>query len=207
MGGVMGFGPRSARSDRALKRAASKEQRPALLSYTDYNREKRMDEVLARLAKGQKVALVSNAGTPLLSDPGFKLVQEVIKLSRNFEVQVEALPGANAVLPALQLSGLPPDKFLFLGFLPRKSGQRRRLLENVNLIHGCIELTVVCFESPHRLLKSLEDIRGVLGNVSMAVCRELTKMHEEIFRGTVGEAIGHFSSKPVRGEITLVFRI
>lgn len=184
----------------------SEAQRPELLSYTDYSQEKRMDEVLARLAKGQKVALVSNAGTPLLSDPGFKLVREVIRLSKDFDVRVESLPGANAILPALQLSGFPPDKFLFLGFLPRKSGKRRELLENLASVLESIELTVICFESPYRLLESLEDIRDILGEVPIAVCRELTKMHEEIFRGQVSEAIEHFSAGRVKGEVTLVFR-
>ena len=182
----------------------SEVRRPELLSYTDYTREKRMDEVLARLARGQKIALVSNAGTPLLSDPGFKLVQRVIELSKDFAVRVESLPGANAVLPAMQLSGFPPDKFLFLGFLPKKSGKRRKLIENLALILGNIKLTVVCFESPYRLLESLEDIRDVLGDIQIAVCRELTKMHEEVFRGPVSEAINHFGSKRVKGEVTIV---
>lgn len=182
----------------------SEVQRPELLSYTDYSQEKRMDEVLARLARGQTVALVSNAGTPLLSDPGFKLVREVIKLSKDFDVRVESLPGANAILPALQLSGFPPDKFLFLGFLPKKSGKRRKLLENLALVLSSIKLTAVCFESPYRLLESLEDIQDILGEVPVALCRELTKMHEEIFRGQVSEAIEHFNSKGVKGEVTIV---
>jgi len=180
----------------------AEQSRPELLSYTDYTRDKRMDEVLARLARGQNVALISNAGTPLLSDPGFKLVQEVIKASADFAVQVEALPGANAILPALQLSGLPPDKFIFLGFLPKKAGQRRELLEHM----GSFGPTIIAFESPRRLLATLEDICAISEETAVAICRELTKMHEEVFRGSVSAALEHFRSQGVRGEATIVFR-
>ncbi len=188
-----------------------------LLSYTDYTRDQRMDEVLARLAKGQKVALVSNAGTPLLSDPGYKLVQKVVELSKDFDVKVESIPGANALLPALQLSGLPPDKFIFLGFLPKSSKQRKTLFKSLS--HSVHQIpdrirngeylplpvkTAICYESPYRLQESLGDIEDILGNVQVAVCRELTKMHEEVFRGTAREASEYFESNGVKGEVTLV---
>jgi len=176
--------------------------RPELLSYTDYTRGKRTDAVLARLARGQTVALISDAGTPLLSDPGFKLVQEVIRASADFAVRVESLPGANAILPALQLSGLPPDRFVFLGFLPKKSGRRKKLLED---LIGT-PLTVICFESPHRLLATLEDIYAISEETGVAVCRELTKLHEEVFRGSVSAALAHFRSQGIKGEATIVFR-
>jgi len=188
------------------ERLANSENKVELLSYTDYTREKRMDEVLARLAKGRNVALVSNAGTPLLSDPGYKLVQEVIELAEDFDVTVESIPGANAILPALQLSGLPPDKFIFLGFLPRSSKQRHDLLRSLKNLELPIK-TAICFESPYRLKHSLVDIGKVLGEVQIAVCRELTKMYEEIFRGNVTESVTYFEEKSIKGEITLVFRI
>lgn len=195
------------RDNNPLHSLTSEESKSAenseLLSYTDYTRDQRMDEVLARLAKGQKVALVSNAGTPLLSDPGYKLVQKVIELSKDFDVKVESIPGANALLPALQLSGLPPDKFIFLGFLPKSSKQRRGLFEGLKSCSLPVK-TAICYESPYRMQESLEDIENVLENPEVAVCRELTKMHEEVFRGTAHEAREHFETNGVKGEVTLV---
>ena len=181
-------------------------EKPEMISYTDYTRERRMDEILARLAKGQKIALVSDSGTPLLSDPGYKLVQKVIELSSDFDVTVESIPGANAILPALQLSGLPPDKFIFLGFLPRSSKHRKELFNGLKSFSLKIK-TAICFESPFRLQDSLLDLKDVLGEVDVAICRELTKMHEEILRGTVSEALAHFEEKGIKGEITLVFSL
>lgn len=177
-----------------------------LLSYTDYTRDKRMDEVLARLAKGEEIALVTDSGTPLLSDPGYKLVQKVVELSNDFDVDVKSIPGANAVLPALQLSGMPPDKFIFLGFSPRSSKKRRELFKELQASSLPIK-TAIYFESPHRLLDSLADLEEVFGDVRVAVCRELTKMHEEIFRGVVSDAVEHFEQNGVKGEITVVFSL
>lgn len=179
------------------------ESRPELLSYTDFNRDERMDEVLARLAKGQKIALVSNAGTPLLADPGYKLVEKVIEFSAEFEVKVESIPGANAILPALQLSGLPPDKFVFLGFLPKSSGKKKKLLGLIRELTPAVK-TAICYESPQRLLDTLALIEKEMYDPQIAVCRELTKMHEEAFRGTAREAREHFEGNGVKGEVTLV---
>lgn len=185
----------------ALAADHSKQTRPEMMNFADFNEESRLSKVIERLQSGQNIALVTSAGTPLLSDPGFKLVRESIRSG----IKIESLPGANAVLPALQLSGLPPDKFLFLGFLPKKSGQRRKMLENALQIWKILPVTVIGYESPYRLLESLETIRGVLGEVSIAVCRELTKMHEETFRGSVSEALDYFKGKSIKGEFTLVF--
>ncbi|MEA2020687.1 MAG: 16S rRNA (cytidine(1402)-2'-O)-methyltransferase [Patescibacteria group bacterium] len=182
------------------------ENRPNLLSYTDFNREERMDEVLARLARGQKVSLVSNAGTPLLSDPGYKLVKKVIEISEDFEVRVEAVPGANAILPALQLSGLPPDRFIFLGFLPKSSGKKENLFDLAKKLSPEVK-TVICYESIHRLLKTLKFLEDNFGDIRIAVCRELTKMHEEVVRGSIDEVQEYFQHSNLKGEVTLVIRV
>ena len=154
------------------------------------------------LQAGKNVALVSDRGTPLISDPGYKLVKEVIKINQTHPaIKVEAIPGANAILPALQLSGLPPDKFYFVGFLPKKALQRQKLLQELP------KTTIIAFESPYRLCETLQDIKSVLGSqTQIAVCRELTKVHEEVSRGSIDDVIRYYLEKPVKGEITLVFK-
>jgi 16S rRNA (cytidine1402-2'-O)-methyltransferase len=165
------------------------------ISYHEHNKLARLDAVLSALQEGD-VALVSDAGTPGLSDPGYELIRAAIAHG----VRVEPLPGPNALLPALVASGLPTDRFLFLGFLPRKASQRCAALEAV------VELpyTLVLYEAPHRLLDTLADLGEVFGGRQIAVARELTKLHEEIWRGTPEGALAHFGSGRVRGEITLV---
>ncbi|MEE8373406.1 MAG: 16S rRNA (cytidine(1402)-2'-O)-methyltransferase [Dehalococcoidia bacterium] len=149
---------------------------------------------LSKLLEEEDVALVSEAGMPVISDPGYELV----KMALETGVSVVAVPGPSAVPVALAVSGLPADQFTHLGFLPRKKGDRRRLLGSV----VAEQRTLVMFEAPHRLLASLGDIGDVLGDREIAVCRELTKMHEEVFRGTVMQAISHFTHP--RGEFTVV---
>lgn len=176
--------------------------KPKLLSYTDYHRHRRIPEVIKMLKQGKDVALVSNAGAPLISDPGYKLVEEVINLQKEYpSVKVVSLPGPSAVITALQLSGLPPDKFSFLGFVPKKKNQRRKFLT------GLPSTTVVVFDSPHRLVDTLRDLRETRGDVKMAVCREMSKLHQEVFRGSVSEGIEHFEEEEVKGEVTLVLRV
>lgn len=164
-----------------------------LTSYHEHNEADRTPVVLDRLAEGD-VALVSDAGMPSISDPGFRLVHQAAKRG----IQVVALPGASAVTTALATSGLPVDQFLYLGFLPRRAAQRRQMLDDLRDRPS----TLVMFETPHRLSGSLKDILVVLGNRDIAVCREMTKLYEEVFRGTVSEAIDHFQEP--RGEFTLV---
>jgi 16S rRNA (cytidine1402-2'-O)-methyltransferase len=165
------------------------------ISYHEHNKIARLDRVLEALAAGD-VALVSDAGTPGLSDPGYELIRAALDAG----VRVEPLPGASAVIPAVVASGLPTDSFTYLGFLPRRSGARRNALEAVR----DAPRTLVMYESPHRLLAALEDVRDVLGEREVCVARELTKLYEEFWRGPVGEAIAHFTETPPRGEITLV---
>jgi 16S rRNA (cytidine1402-2'-O)-methyltransferase len=142
----------------------------------------------------EDVALVSEAGMPAISDPGYELVTAAIERG----IPVVPVPGSSALIAALAVSGLPADRFLYLGFLPEKAAARRKLLASVAGERG----TLVAFEAPHRLTASLKDIAPVLGDRRIAVCRELTKLHEEVFRGTVSQAIAHFALP--RGEFTLV---
>ncbi len=168
-----------------------------LVSFHAHNEASREEEVLAWLGDGEDLALVSDAGTPLVSDPGERLVAAVLGAGH----QVVPVPGASAILAALVASGLRAQPFTFLGFLPRKGGERRALLERLSVAHE----TTVLFESPERLVKLLRELETVsLRHRRGAVARELTKLHEEFVRGTLGELVLHFSSTPPRGEVTLV---
>ena len=164
-----------------------------LTSYHEHNKKSKLSYLLERLEQ-EDVALVSEAGMPGISDPGYELVLAAIER----EIPVVAIPGPSVLPTALAVSGLPTNQFIYLGFLPRGKGERKRLLESISPEPR----TIVAFESPHRLLDSLSDLLEVLGDRRIAVCRELTKIYEEVFRGTVSQAIAHFSQP--RGEFTLV---
>ncbi len=166
---------------------------PRLLSYTEQSHRARAPAILAAL-HADDAALVSEAGMPGISDPGVHLVQAAVAAG----FAVVPVPGPSALTTALAASGLATRRFRYLGFLPRATGERRRLLTQ---IAGAAE-TLVAFEAPHRLRRSLQDLVDVLGDRRVAVCRELTKLHEEIFRGTLSEGLDHFSAP--RGEFTLV---
>jgi 16S rRNA (cytidine1402-2'-O)-methyltransferase len=165
------------------------------LSYHDHNKLVRLERVLEALHAGD-VALVSDAGTPALNDPGYELVRAVIAAGH----AVSPIPGACAPIAALVASGLPTDSFLYLGYLPRKPGERQRLLTQVS----SLPYTLIFLETPHRLLASLEDMQAQLDDRQIAVGRELTKLHEEIFRGSLSHARQHFMEHSPRGEFTLV---
>lgn len=167
-----------------------------LVSYHEHNERRRTAELLPRLEAGASIALVSDAGTPALSDPGYVIVHEATARG----IPVVAVPGPSAVTAALAVSGLPTDRFVFLGFLPRKSGQRKRVLGEI----AAVPWTLVLFESLHRLRDMLEDLREVLGDRQVAITRELTKRFEEVIRGTVTEVLQHFSGTEPRGEFTIV---
>jgi 16S rRNA (cytidine1402-2'-O)-methyltransferase len=162
-------------------------------SYHEHNKVSKLPALLSRLAEGD-VALVSEAGMPGISDPGYELVVAAVERG----IRVEPVPGPSVLVTALAISGLPTDQFTYVGFLPRRKGQRRKLLESV----AGEGRTLIAFEAPHRLLASLGDMRDALGDRRIAVCRELTKVYEEVFRGRISEAIARFAEP--RGEFTLV---
>lgn len=164
-----------------------------LTSYHEHNKMSKLPLLLDHLQQ-HDVALVSEAGTPALSDPGY----ELIMAATEHGIPVIPIPGPSAVLAALVVSALPTDRFSYLGFLPRKQADRIRLLESVK----DEKHTLVSFEAPHRLTTALQDMAGILGDRRIAVIREVTKIHEEVFRGTINQAIGYFQQP--RGEYTLV---
>lgn len=164
-----------------------------LTSYHEQGAGSKLPQILVRL-RYDDVALVSEAGMPGISDPGYELARAAIEQG----VPIVAIPGPSVLPAALAVSGLPASQFTYLGFLPRRKGERRRLLGSI----ASEARTIVAFEAPHRLLASLSDVRDVLGDRRIAVCRELTKLHEEVFRGTVSQAMAHFTQP--RGEFTLV---
>lgn len=170
-----------------------------LVSYYEENETKRIPEAINWLNQGKDVSLVSNSGTPLLSDPGYRLIKETI--NRGF--RVIPIPGASALLSALVISGLPMNRFVFLGFLPKKEGKKRELFRGLEEAK-----TIVFYESPKRIIKSLRIIKEVVGNVSLALCRELTKIHEEAIRGNISQVLLELKKeKAIKGEITVVLHL
>jgi 16S rRNA (cytidine1402-2'-O)-methyltransferase len=169
--------------------------RTSLISYHEHNKLSRLAEVLAALDEAD-VALVSDAGTPALNDPGYELVKAALQAG----YPVSPIPGPSAPLAALVASGLPTDSFLYLGYLPRKTGDRQTLLRKI----AALPYTLIFLETPHRLISALQELQSGLGDRSIAVARELTKLHEEIYRGRLSQALAHFNAQPARGEITLV---
>ncbi len=167
-----------------------------LVSYHEHNERERIPELLEALREGRDVALVSDAGSPGISDPGFRLVREVVDQG----MPVTALPGPSAVILALSVSGLPTDRFSFFGFLPRGGSDRKRLLEEA----AQTPHTLVFFESPHRIVRTLEEMQNLLGNRRAAVCRELTKRFEQVERGILSELIEKARSRSSKGEFCIV---
>jgi 16S rRNA (cytidine1402-2'-O)-methyltransferase len=170
--------------------------RRPLVSYFEGNEAARAAELLERLQGGARVALISQAGTPGISDPGYRLTE----LCRRVGVRIEVLPGASAAIAALMAAGLPTDRFLFLGFPPRTAEKRRLAFARVR----SLDATLVLYEAPGRVADTLVDLLTVLGDREAAVCRELTKVHEEVVRGRLAELGAMYGRAPARGEVTLV---
>ncbi len=170
-------------------------QKP-LISYHEHNEMTRSAELLVSLEQGAKIALVTDAGTPLVSDPGYRLVA----LCQRHHIPVVPIPGPSAVLAALSASGIPAEEFVFVGFLPSRKGERRRALEHLRLE----ERTIILYEAPHRVAESLGDALEILGDRPACIAREITKLHEQFQRGALSQLLTQVREKPPRGEITLV---
>jgi 16S rRNA (cytidine1402-2'-O)-methyltransferase len=168
----------------------------ALQSHHKFNEHKTVSSIVNRIEGGETVALISDAGTPAISDPGFLLVRECVRNG----IEVQCLPGATAFVPALVASGLPNEKFCFEGFLPQKKGRVTRLTQLQEETR-----TMIFYESPYRLLKTLTQFAEFFGNErSVSVCREISKIHEESVRGTLAEVIAHFTETEPKGEIVII---
>ncbi|PIS14283.1 16S rRNA (cytidine(1402)-2'-O)-methyltransferase [Candidatus Shapirobacteria bacterium CG09_land_8_20_14_0_10_39_12] len=174
---------------------------PRLFSYFEENEQTKIPEIITELKKGTDIALVTNSGTPTISDPGFKLVREC----RKENIKVISIPGPSSPISGLASSGLPTDKFTFLGFLPNKPNQRLKLLENVKKSLESLSSTIIFFESPFRLIASLTDLNLVFGDIEITVCRELTKVFEEIKAGKISSLLEDFLKKQPKGEFVILF--
>jgi 16S rRNA (cytidine1402-2'-O)-methyltransferase len=173
--------------------------RTPTISYHEHNEMTRAPELVIKLAEGNNIALVSDAGMPVVSDPGFRLVHLAVRHA----IPVIPVPGASAFVAALAASGMPVDKFRFLGFLPSKRAARRKALEE----HKAATKTLVFYEAPHRVLEMLRDVQDILGDREMVLAREVTKVHEEFWRGTVSGLLERAKGKAIKGEITLLVGI
>ncbi|MBT3704374.1 16S rRNA (cytidine(1402)-2'-O)-methyltransferase [Candidatus Peregrinibacteria bacterium] len=167
------------------------------ISFHSYSSDEKLNRIIDLLNEGKNVALVSDAGTPGISDPAYSLVKRAIQE----EITISPIPGPSSLLAALVMSGLPMDKFLYLGFLPLKKGRQTLLKELAEE-----KRTLVIFESPHRILKTLGNLKEYLGNRQIAVCREITKIYEEAVRGTIEEVTEEFTNKKPKGEFVLVVK-
>lgn len=181
-------------------RLRSNNSNPKLISYYDQIEQSKTPELIERLEQGKSIALLSDAGTPLIADPGYKLVFESLKRG----VKVVSIPGPTVAVAALTVSGLPTDKFIFLGYPPEKKSHRIKLFTNLLQIHRCIDSTYILYCAPHKLQQTLVDMKEVFGDIEIVLARELTKVHEEVWRGTLSEAIKHFSDP--KGEFVFLFR-
>lgn len=170
----------------------------------DFNEEIKSHEYVEAMRQGATLALVSDSGTPLISDPGFRLVREAIRIG----IQVIPVPGPSAVVAALSVAGLPSDSFLFLGFLPKNKTNRVKKLEALkNAVSKEISPTIILYETPHAIQENLELIKNTLGDIELVVARELTKVHEEKIRGKISELLIHPSITSPKGEFVLLFRV
>ncbi len=176
-------------------------KKPKLVRYDDQAERTMAPEIIERLTNGESIALVSDAGTPLISDPGFYLVSE----ARKRTIPVVSVPGASALLTALTSSGLPADKCMFLGYPPEKQSHRIKLFTDLLLIHRCISSTYIFYCAPHKLQSMLVDMKDTIGDIDIVLGRELTKVHEETWKGTISEALAYFSEP--KGEFVILFRL
>ncbi|HET9946548.1 MAG TPA: 16S rRNA (cytidine(1402)-2'-O)-methyltransferase [Patescibacteria group bacterium] len=175
-------------------------QKPRLISFYDQVESEKIEEVIELLESGLSVALISDAGTPTISDPGFKLV----RACREKGILVKAVPGPSASVTALSVSGLPTDKFLFLGYPPHKKGHRSEFWENIKKSAESFKTTVILYEAPHKLLGTLTEMEQIFGDKEIVILRELTKIYEEYKKGKISDIKKYFSAKEPKGEFVLL---
>jgi 16S rRNA (cytidine1402-2'-O)-methyltransferase len=181
---------------RARRLLARYRAKAPLTSFFEHNELTKKEALVKRLVGGHDIALISDAGTPGVSDPGFRLIQRAIEKG----IEVIPIPGPSAHVAALVVSGLPTDSFHFFGFLPPKGAKRKKRIEEIKELRG----TIILYESPHRIIRTLQDIHDCCGDRQVVVARELTKMYEEVIRGRVAEVLKGLKERKMRGEITLV---
>ena len=174
-----------------------------MIILNDFNEVRQVSLICSRLLAGESLALVSDAGTPLISDPGFKMVREAIEKG----IKVESIPGPSAVIAALTVSGLPTDKFLFVGYPPKKPGHRKKFFQSLTTALHSIKVTIILFEAPHKLIRTLEELNEEFGNVDIVICRELTKIYEEIRREKISKSLEHFSKITPKGEFVILLHL
>jgi 16S rRNA (cytidine1402-2'-O)-methyltransferase len=174
-----------------------------LISYYEQNEFRRIPNVITALKNDLNIALVSDAGTPAVSDPGFRLILECLKEG----IKVVPVPGSSAVLTALVGSGMPPDKFLFIGYPPHKPGNRKQLFLHLLQAKEYLSSTIIMFEAPHKLMKTLNEMEEYFGNIEIVIARELTKVHEEFRRGLIQEQKAHFRKVLPKGEFVILFHL
>ena len=172
-----------------------------LLILNDFNEAKNLALLISRLKSGEKLALVSDAGTPLISDPGYKLVRECFHRG----IELDSIPGPSSVLTALTLSGLPPDKFLFLGYLPEKPGHRKDLLGKLEIINSKLPITFIIFVAPHKLIGTLHDMQDIFGDIEVVLAHELTKIHQSVESKKISQ--WRETLKSPKGEYVLLLRL
>jgi len=185
---------------RSSQLLATYDIRKPLESFHEHNEVQKIPTILSMLRAGKKIALVSDAGTPTLSDPGFKLVREAVREN----IKVESIPGASAILSALTASGLPTDQFLFIGYLPKKVGKQKEILDFIDLVLAKRPTTIIFFESPFRVKKTIQLLAEKFPDSNLVVARELTKVHEEFIRGRSKEIAE--KDFPQKGEFTILLR-
>jgi 16S rRNA (cytidine1402-2'-O)-methyltransferase len=174
-----------------------------LIILNDFNEFRSEDGIIAKLRMGLNLALVSDAGTPLISDPGYKIIRAVIEQG----LEVDSLPGASSVITALTLSGLPPDKFMFIGYLPEKEGRRKTQYQNLLKINKLIPTTFIIFVAPHKLIKTLQELEENLSDPKIVLAKELTKIHQEVKTKRISEFLEEYKKRTPKGEFILMLNL
>jgi|SRR3990167_7150519 len=191
------------RTANILLKSIGAEKNKFLISYFEGNEDARIPKIINLLKNGKDVALITDAGTPGISDPGFRVVRSAL----NEGIAVRTLPGPSAGISGIVISGLPTDKFIFLGFPPQKEANRKRLFTSLKEVLKIIEATVIIYESPHKILRTLKNLEEIFGNIEIVIERELTKIHEEVVRAKISEFIEKLNKNKIKGELIILFSL